>query len=219
MRLQRWPLQDIALELSEKRGFDVILDFASGLPTNDHIHQNVKPGTTVIYSDFDPVVIEYSHDILKNAPNIYFFQSDSRRPEELVNNPEVKKILGGRRRIAFVYWGVSLFLSDKEITHAVKFLYDWAAPGSCLVFNAQAAGVNIQDPAMIKVVNIYEQMGSHLIFRSLKQYEKLIKPWKMEKAGFIPLLEWNGLDQSELGKDDVVSFGPMGGGYGAYLNK
>lgn len=47
MRLQRWPLQDIAVELSEKHGFDVIIDFASGLPTMDHIHQKVKPGTTV----------------------------------------------------------------------------------------------------------------------------------------------------------------------------
>jgi hypothetical protein len=219
MRLQRWPLQDIAAELTEKRGFDVILDFASGLPTNDHIHLKVKPGTTVIYSDFDPVVIEYSHDILKDAPNTYFIQSDARRPEELVNKPEVQKILGGRRKVAIVYWGVSLFLKDEEITHALKFLYDWAAPGSCLAFNAQAAGINTQDPDIIKVGEIYKNMGSHLYFRTLKQYEKLVKPWKMEKEGFISLLDWSGLDQSELGKADVAAFGPMGGGYGAYLFK
>ena len=73
LRLQRWPLQDIAVELSEKRGFDVIIDFASGLPTNDHIHQKVKPGTIVIYSDYDPVVVEYARDILKDAANTYFF--------------------------------------------------------------------------------------------------------------------------------------------------
>jgi len=219
MRLQRWPLQDIAVELSEKRGFDVIIDFASGLPTNDHIHLKVKPGTTVIYSDYDPIVVEYTHEILKDTPNTYFFQGDARHPEELINRLEVQKILAGRRKIAFVYWGVSLFLSDEDITHAAKFLYDWAAPGSCLTFNAQAADINIQDPAMIKVVSIYEQMGTHLIFRSLKQVEELLQPWKQEKEGFIPLLEWNGFDQSELGKEDVEAFGPMGGGYGAYLVK
>jgi hypothetical protein len=32
MRLQRWCLQDLE-ELTEKRSFDVIVDFASGLPT------------------------------------------------------------------------------------------------------------------------------------------------------------------------------------------
>ena len=41
VRLQRWALQDIAVELSEKRGYDVIIDFASGLPTMDHIHYKV----------------------------------------------------------------------------------------------------------------------------------------------------------------------------------
>src|SRR5512143_2542931 len=54
-RLQRWTLQDIAIELGEKRGYDVIIDFASGLPTMDHIHYKVPKGTTVIYSDSDPV--------------------------------------------------------------------------------------------------------------------------------------------------------------------
>src|SRR3989304_4376578 len=54
-RLQRWALQDLAVELTKRRGFDVIIDFASGLPTNDHIHLVTPPGTTVIYSDYDPV--------------------------------------------------------------------------------------------------------------------------------------------------------------------
>jgi hypothetical protein len=219
MRLQRWPLQDIAIELNEKRGFDVIIDFASGLPTNDHIHLKVGPDTTVIYSDYDPVVVEYARDILKDATNTYFFEGDARMPENLLEHPEVQKILGGRKKVAFVLWGVSLFLSDKDITHIAKYLYDWSAPGSCIAFNAQATDINLQDPAMIKVVNIYEQMGSHLNFRPLKQIEELLQPWKPDKDGFIPLLEWNGFDQSELGKEDAVAFGPMGGGYGAYLIK
>jgi hypothetical protein len=219
MRLQRWPLQDVAIELTEKRGFDVIIDFASGLPTNDHIHLKVKPGTTVIYSDFDPVVVEYAHDILKDTRNTYFFESDARRPEELINNPEVQKILGGRRKVAFVYWGVALFLTDENITHAAKYLYDWAAPGSCLAFNAQGAGVNMQNPDIIKAVKIYEQMGNTLNFRPLDKFQDLLKPWKVDEKGYIPLLEWNGFEQSELGKESVDSFGPMGGGYGAYLVK
>ena len=219
MRLQRWPLQDVAAELSIKRGFDVIIDFASGLPTNDHLHLKVKPRTTVIYSDYDPVVVEYAHEILQNVAHTYFFESDARRPEELFNRPEVQKILGGRRKLAFVYWGVSLFLSAEDIAHAARVLYDFADPGSCLAFNAQAPDVNLQDPAMIKVVKIYEESGSPLTFHPLEELQKLLQPWKLEKEGFIPLLEWNGFDQSELGKEDVEAFGPMGGGYGAYLTK
>src|SRR5450759_1743667 len=116
VRLQRWALQDIAVELTEKRGYDVIIDFASGLPTQDHIHFKVKKGTTVINSDYDPVVVEYTREILKDTSDVYFFQSDAGRPEELLNRPEVQKILGDRKKVAFVIWGVAGFMADEDIT-------------------------------------------------------------------------------------------------------
>ena len=218
MRLQRWALQDIAVELTEKRGFDVVIDFASGLPTNDHIHYKVPKGTTVIYSDYDPMVVEYTREILKDTSDVYFFESDARRPEELLNRPEVVKILGGRRKVAFVCWGFSLFIDDESTSHMMHYLYDWASPGSCLAFNAQGVDQNLQDPGVANVKNIYEQMGP-MYFRSMEQYKELVKPWKFEEKGFISLLEWHGFDQSELSGDDAAAFGPMGGGYGAYLDK
>jgi hypothetical protein len=120
--------------------------------------------------------------------------------------------------VAFVYWGVSAFLEDDDIVHAVHYLYDWAAPGSCLVFNAQLADIP-PSPEADRVMKIYQQMGTKVITRSLKQYHELLLPWKPDSRGFIPLLEWHGFDQSELGKEDVSSYGPMGGGYGAYCVK
>lgn len=218
-RLQRWALQDIAEELSEKRGYDVIIDFASGLPTMDHVHTKVAKGTTVIYSDYDPVIVEYTRDILKDTPNVHFFQADARHPEELLGRPEVEKVLAGRRKVAFVLWGVSAFIADEDLIHAVRYLYDWAAPGSCLAFNAQAAGMNLEDPAVIQLLKIYGQLGQKLFFRSLKEYEEIIKPWQLEEKGFIRLLDWHGFEQSELGKEDAQAWGPMGGGHGAYLVK
>jgi hypothetical protein len=218
-RLQRWALQDIAVELSEKRGYDVIIDFASGLPTMDHIHNKVSKGTTVIYSDADPVVVEYARDILKDTPDVYFFQADARHPEELLGRPEVEKVLAGRRKVGLVYWGISIFLSDEDISHAMRYLYDWAAPGSCLAFNAQGADTNLEDPAVKQGIQIYQRMGQNIFPRSLKEYYELLKPWQPDAEGFIPLLEWHGFDQSELGTGDVATYGPMGGGFGAYLIK
>lgn len=218
-RLQRWALQDIAVELSEKRGYDVIIDFASGLPTMDHIHYKVKKGTTVIYSDYDPIVVEYTRDILKDTSDVYFFQSDARRPEELLERPEVVKILKGRRKVAFVYWGVSAFIEDKDITHMAQYLYDWSTPDSCMAFNAQGVSFNREDPAILKLEKIYKDLGQPAVTRTVEEFQKLVLPWKADKIGFVPLLEWHGFDQSELGKEDVAAFGPMGGGYGAYLVK
>ncbi len=218
-RLQRWCLQDLAVELTEKRGFDVILDFASGLPTNDHIHYVVPEGTTVIYSDYDPVVVEYAREILADTPNVYFFQANAARPEELLNHPQVQNILGGRRSVALVYWGVTGFLTDDEITHAAQTLYEWAEEGSCWAFNAQGAGANPDDPGAARALEIYKQMGQPFHVRPLEQYLQLIRPWKPDEKGFIPLLEWHGLDDSTMDTRDIEQFGAAGGGYGAYLVK
>lgn len=218
-RLQRWCLQDIARQLTEMRGYDVIIDFASGLPTNDHFHYVVPAGTTVIYSDYDPVVVEYAREILGDTPNVYFFEADARQPEELLDHPEVQDILGDKRDVALAYWGISVFLTDEELTHAVRTLYDWAGSGSCWVFNAQMADVDPTDPAGIQVREIYEQMGSPAYIRSLGAYKELLQPWLPDENGFVSLLEWHGFDQSEMGKEDRQSFGPTGVGYGAYLVK
>jgi hypothetical protein len=219
IRLQRWCLQDIARELTEVRGYDVIIDFASGLPTNDHIHYVVPEGTTVIYSDYDPVVVEYAREILGDTPNVYFFEADCRRPEELLNRPEVQDILGGKRDVALVYWGISVFLTDEELLSIVRTLYDWAGSGSCWVLQAQLADVDPNEPAMVRARKVYEQMGSPAYIRPLEAYRELVQPWRPDEGGFVSLLEWHGFDQTEMGKEDRGIWGPGGIGYGVYLVK
>ena len=216
-RLQRWTLQDIAVELSHNRGYDIIIDFASGLPTQDHIHHKVPKGTTVIYSDYDSITVEYAHEILGHTPNVYYTEANITHPETLLNDPNVQKMLDGRRDVAFVLWGVSAFLADESLAHAVRYIYDWSGPNSCLAFNVQ--GGNRNDPATQQVLEIYSKFGSPLHVRTLEESLALIEPWSIDGAGFISLLEWHNIEQSELSQADINAVGPMGGGYGGYLIK
>lgn len=219
VRLQRWCLQDIAHELTVVRGYDTIIDFASGLPTQDHIHYVVPSGTTVLYSDYDPVVVEYARDILGDTPNVHFFEADARHPEELLNRQEVVDILAGKRNVALVYWGIGVFLSDQELSHAARALYEWSAPKSCWAFNAQGAGASKDHPDAVKAIELYRNMGTPVYPRGRVEYERLIEPWKPDDNGFVSLLEWHGFDQSELRNEDLAVFGSSGAGYGAYLQK
>jgi hypothetical protein len=221
VRLQRWCLQDLAVELTEKRGYDLIIDFASGLPTNDHIHHVVPPGTTVIYSDYDPVVVEYAREILADTPNVYFFQGDARRPEELLSRPAVQEILKGRRDVALIHWGVAVFLNDDALMHAARALYDWASPNSCWAFQAQGGGMNNgnADTNMQRVSEIYAAMGTPVYFRTLSHLQQLVAPWRADESGFVSLLDWHSIDHSTLTDEDRNSFGANGGGDGAYLIK
>ena len=219
MRLQRWAMQTLAANLSEERGLDAIIDFGSGLPTNDHLHTTVKAGTTIIYSDFDPIVVEYAKEILKDMPNVYFFQADARHPEELLSRPEVQEILNGRTNVGVISWGLSAFLEDEDIRNMAQMFYMMTGPESVWAFNAQAANSNANEPGVAKLLAIYKQMGSPFHIRATEQYSELINPWHIEGGSFIPLFDWNELDNSLMTADDLKAAGPGGGGYGAYLVK
>jgi hypothetical protein len=216
-RLQRWSLRNIAEELSRKRGFDVIIDFASGLPTNDHIHHRVPPETTVIYSDIDSVTVEYAQDILKDTPNAWAFESDAGNPDKLLSDPKVQTILNDRRKVAFVYWGVSVFLSDDAIRNAARTLYDWAAPGSCLAFQSQT--LDRTHPSVIKTAEIYKKLGTESYARLPEEHLPLLEPWQIEGDEFVPLYKWHGFSEEEFMDEENSVYGPSCGGHGAYFTK
>jgi hypothetical protein len=219
-RLQRWCLQDLAVELTEKRGFDIIVDFASGLPTEDHIHMVVPKGTTVIYSDYDPVTVEYGREILGDTPNVYQFQADARRPEELLSRREVQEILKGRRDVALVHWGVAAFFTDEEMSHVARYLYEWVdSKKSCWAFHAHGSTIDINKPAFAQMHKLYQQMGEPFYIRSIERYQQLLRPWRPDGKGFVTMLEWHGFDESEMSQEDLEAWGPAASGHGAYLVK
>lgn len=219
MRLQRQCLQDLGVELTVNRGYDIVIDFASGLPTNDHLHDVVKPGTTVIYSDSDPGTLEAARSILAGKENVYYFEGDARYPEKLLENPDVQQILNGRRKVALVYWGVSGFLPDADIVHAARYLYEWSDANSCLAFNLQGAGMDPNNPIVARIMKLYTQMGSQLYPRSVEKYQELLRPWQPSGRGFISFLEWHHLSEDEMSEEDQRIFTASGGGHGAYLLK
>ena len=217
MRLSRWCLQDVARVLTEERGFDTIIDFASGLPTMDHIHTAVAPGTTVIYSDHDPVCVEYGWEILGDTPNAYYVEADCRRPEELLARSEVKEILGDNRHVAFVYWGVSMYLTDEDIAHAARTLYDWSDESSCLAFYMSVAA-DLESPTLAKVIEMYRQFGEEMHFRPLEVFKELIRPWRPDELGYRAMDEWHGIEVA-MSEADLKTFAAGGAGYGVYLVK
>jgi len=109
MRLVRWFLGEATRRLCAE-GFDKFLDFASGLPTMDHIHEVAPQGTKVIYSDIDPVTVAYAQE----NPEIRFVHCDAGKSEELLNSGVVDEVFGNDRKVAIGFNGVAWFLSDEK---------------------------------------------------------------------------------------------------------
>ena len=76
----------------------------------DHIHYKVKKGTTVIYSDYDPVVAEYSLEILRDTTNVYFVQADARKPEGIITSSRNRENSRRATKSGFCFLGRCGFL-------------------------------------------------------------------------------------------------------------
>ncbi|MBN1351565.1 SAM-dependent methyltransferase [candidate division KSB1 bacterium] len=72
-RLICWFLGEAVRRLLSE-GYTQFLDFASGLPVQDHIHQIAPQGTKVIYSDIDPITVAYANEIIGENPDVVYMQ-------------------------------------------------------------------------------------------------------------------------------------------------
>lgn len=194
-KMIRWFLGEAVRRLSAD-GFNVFLDFASGLPTVDHIHQVAPAGTRVVYSDLDPVTVAYAQDLIGDSPNIRFIQCDAGKPEDLLNSEIVNKIIGGERKVAIGYNGIAWFMPDESIAHFMRLTYEWADNGS-KVFLCDVDMTGDATGALSQMTEIYKQLKQPLHLRPISRLKELIQPWRLDEPGFMPLEDWYGL---EIGK-------------------
>ncbi len=214
LRLIRWFLGEATRRLCDE-GFDKFLDFASGLPTVDHIHQVAPKGTKVIYSDIDPVTVAYAHDIIGKDPNVRYVHCDAGKPEELLNSGVVEEVFGSERKIVIGFNGIAWFLLDDNIEHSMKILYDWADKGSKL-FLCDADSTGISDESK-EIQEIYKNFGQPFHPRTLNKLRELFKPWSVVDPGFMHLEEWVGMEKTVT--EETKEAWSWGGIYGVILEK
>src|SRR6266568_2958594 len=81
-------------------GMHQFLDIGSGIPTAGNVHevaQRANPDARVVYVDVEPVAVAHSRAILHDVPNAIAIQADARRPEQLINQPDVQQRLDWQR--------------------------------------------------------------------------------------------------------------------------
>ncbi|MBX6342403.1 MAG: SAM-dependent methyltransferase, partial [Thermomicrobiaceae bacterium] len=105
--IARWP--DLPLIMQANRAFlrravnfvsgqgiDQFLDIGSGIPTVGNVHevaQRANPSARVVYVDIDPIAVAHSQEILRGNPNATVIQGDVRRPSEILEHPDVQRLL------------------------------------------------------------------------------------------------------------------------------
>ncbi|HEX2189533.1 MAG TPA: SAM-dependent methyltransferase [Longimicrobiaceae bacterium] len=205
VRMLRAFMQRAARRLRDE-GYTHFVDFASGLPLDDHIH-HVLPDAKVVYSDVDPYTLEQAQRLVAGLPNVLYLRHDVRDARALLERPEVEAFLGGERRVVFGLNGITVFLSPEEIRRVFHDLYDWAAPGSRLYITYETKEPGRMTPRMQQFVDMFRQMDAPFWLYSLEESVEMSAPWRIPEGGLVPVREFLGLPEDHVAEEDHEGVG------------
>src|SRR4051812_1006472 len=102
-----------------EQGIAQFLDIGTGIPAPGNTHevaQSVIPAARTVYVDNDPIVLTHARALLTSAPtgtNAYL-DADIRRPESILNHPDLAATLDLTRPVALMLVAVLHFVRDDE---------------------------------------------------------------------------------------------------------
>jgi hypothetical protein len=220
LRLVRWFLGE-AVRLLLEDGYTQFVDFASGLPVQDHIHQIAPPGTKVVYSDIDPITVIYALEIMGDNPDVRYLTCDIRNPEEVLQSDHVATLFDKEKKTAIGVNGITPYIDAESLRHTFKVLYNWARKGDRLYVCDWL--YSDSQPGSYESINelqrIYKEMGVTTHIHSFEQMHQLIGHWKPVSPGYQLLEKWVGISGTQMSFEKELKEIAGSEIYGAILEK
>ncbi|WP_342380632.1 SAM-dependent methyltransferase [Myxococcus stipitatus] len=205
VRMLRACLRTAAQRLSAG-GYHHWVDFASGLPTSDHVH-SVLPNAKVLYSDINPLTITTGKHLLGGNPNTRYLECDIRNAGEFLHRPDVREFLDGERRVVFGANAITVFLPAEENRKFFADLYEWAAPGSKVFATFETKAPGLSTPRWEQFVGMFQRMGESFHLYSLREYLDMCGPWTPGPGGVMTVREFLGLPLGHITEEDREGVG------------
>jgi trans-aconitate methyltransferase len=177
-------------------GVRQFLDIGSGIPTEGNVHeiaQQVAPDARVVYVDVDPMAVAESQELLAGNDLATAIRADLRRPRDIFDHPEVRRLLDLRQPVGLLLVSVLHFVpDDTEAYTAVAQLVAELAPGGYLVVSHAAS--ELFDPAYAKAADrtdVYrQQTPTPGTSRTSSEVERFFTGLDLVEPGVVRLCEW-----------------------------
>jgi SAM-dependent methyltransferase len=176
------------------QGIRQFLDIGSGIPTLGNVHeaaQEVNPAARVMYVDIDPVAAQQSRAILGDNPRASVIQGDLRRPDEILNHPEVQRLLDFSEPVAVLTVAVLHFIPDSDRpAEIIARLGEALVSGSHLVLSHLGPDES-QREAVESARKLYERTATPVVIRDRAQIAALLGPFEPVPPGITIATEWH----------------------------
>ncbi|WP_018682162.1 SAM-dependent methyltransferase [Actinokineospora enzanensis] len=177
-------------------GIRQYLDCGSGLPTAENTHQvaqRIRPESTVIYVDNDPVVLAHGRALLEENDRTHFIAEDIFEPEAVLGNDVVQRYLDFTEPIALFQFGTIHHYDGARSPRDIMTAYIDALPSGSMV------GItHFYDPETpeysplarrMEDVFLHSPMGTG-VFRTMAEIEGMFPGVDLVEPGVVRCAEW-----------------------------
>jgi hypothetical protein len=207
-----------AVRFCASAGITQFLDIGSGLPTMQSVHQVAEQVITdphVVYVDHDPVVVSHAQALL-TTPRTVAVHGELTRPEEILADPQVRRLIDFDRPVAILLVAILHFLpAEANCAGAVAKLRAAMAPGSYLVIScvefsrAHAVGKEFLSDAVRALADARRGMPRSAAL-TREQIAAFFGDLTLMEPGLVDVWHWRpDSDEMVVMASDVMS--PLGG--------
>jgi hypothetical protein len=173
-------------------GIRQFLDVGAGLPTQGNVHEIahwVAPDARVVYIDYDPVVVVHGQALLAGSDNVAVVQGDLRRPEEILEHPDVRAQIDFGQPVAVMLVAILHFIADADDPNTiVARLRDAMAPGSYLAITHVA--MESHAAAIAKGKEVYKGATASVAPRTRAEILRLFDGFDLVEPGLVWVPQW-----------------------------
>ncbi|MFI6231783.1 SAM-dependent methyltransferase [Micromonospora echinospora] len=174
-------------------GVRQFLDIGSGIPTVGNVHevaQRVAPDSRVVYVDVDPVAVAHSREILSRNDQAVVFQEDLRRPERILDHPDLHGLLDLTEPVALMIVAVLHFVADDDRpAEILRTLRDALPAGSYLVLS-QASDIGQYGDARADAERVYRNTDNPLVLRDRAELTAFFDGFELVEPGLVWVPAW-----------------------------
>ncbi|MGW0465569.1 SAM-dependent methyltransferase [Streptomyces sp. NPDC003027] len=203
-----------AVRFAVQQGVTQFLDIGSGIPTFGNVHevaQAASPDARVVYVDHDPVAVAHSEAVLAGDDRSAVVAADLRKPREILNSPEVGRLLDLDQPVALLLVSVLHFVEDAdEPQQAVAELGEALAPGSLLIIcHAGYEGIPLPQERVGGAVDVYRDIRNPLVMRTREEVQRFFDGYEMVEPGLVFMPDWR--PDGPVDQEDPYAFSGFAG--------
>ncbi|MEU9454097.1 SAM-dependent methyltransferase [Streptomyces sp. NPDC048277] len=182
-------------------GVRQFIDLGSGIPTQGNVHevaQTASPGARVVYVDNDPVAVAHSASLLSGNPDADIVDADIRRPADILDSPQVRKLIDFEQPVAVLMITILHFVTPEEDPAGLVAAFRDALPEGSWLAMSHATNQDRPDTAAA-VGRLYRSRAtSPVTARSHDEILGLFTGFDLAEPGLVHVPLWRPAPDEKL---------------------